>query len=204
MTPPTRTSRRRGLTMIELLLASSITALVGLGVAAMMDAVTTGTATQKNVRDAQVRMKVLQGRLDAALRNTQMVLQSSTDYVILWSDDTHADSVPDLSELRMIERDSATKVVTSYVAAWPAGSTQTTVEAADTAYTTATDFRTTLNAMKGTSKLTATKWASSVGSLAFTFNDTDPQLASLVTYKLLLTSGTDTQTGVGGVSIRNQ
>jgi len=133
--------------MIDLLLASSITALVGLGLSAMMAAVTR-PATQRTCA-IQGPMKMLHGQLDSSLRNTQMCCNPHV-YVILWELRHHPDGVPYCSELPKIERDSVTKVRHLYVAAWPIGSTQTTSMAGDTAYTTATDFRRHAHAMNGT------------------------------------------------------
>ncbi|MCP4247270.1 MAG: hypothetical protein GY778_09505, partial [bacterium] len=81
---PTRT-RRNGLTLVELLLAVMISALIGGGVVAMLVAVAYGTSSSRDLRAIVVKSATIDGRLGAAIRRSRQVLAVGTDYCILWT-----------------------------------------------------------------------------------------------------------------------
>ncbi len=199
--------RRRcaGLTFAELMLAIVITSLVAMGVASMMLAVTYGTTTHTGLRDNMVRLKMMTGRIDAALRNARMVLASGSNYIVLWNDDTHANGVPDLSEITYIERNSATNTVTCYKVAIASGTTQATINASDVTFTFADNFATQMTTNKNNGKLTGTLWGTGVTALTFTPNNATVQSSTFVSYRMTIPNGgTQTTTEIGAMSLRTQ
>ena len=195
-------SRRRqlGLTFVELMMAMTATALIGLAIASMLFATTYGTEADKDLRSMVVKHKVLNARLSAAIRASKMVLAQGTDYLVLWMDDTTGEGEPNLSEIRLIHRDAATDELSSYLA--PAN------PAPDTEYPIAsTDFNdfgsATLPPIKGTANLPQSLWATGVTDWPVTLDDPTVQSARLVAYQITLQVGTLSDTSIGQSSLRN-
>ncbi|MHC4995679.1 MAG: PulJ/GspJ family protein [Planctomycetota bacterium] len=199
--------RQRAMTLVELLIALGITVLIGAAVASMLVAVAYGSSSQKALRDTSVRLKLTSTRLDAAIRTSKMVLESGADYVVLWTDDTRGDDNPNLSEIRLIERESSTGRVFSYVAEFPAGWTEQQIADNDPAFTLGDDFAAITTALKAGSLFPSTRWGSDFDAWSMDFDHADPQQASLVSYRLTLVAPDDpdlSQTAIATVALRNQ
>jgi len=197
--------RRRavGLTLVELLLAITITAFVGTAVASMMVSVTYGTTSRTEMRDVLVRTKVLTSRMNAAVRGSKMVLDSGTDYVVLWIADTREDGQPNISELRRIERDDSTGTITSYLADFPDAWDEATLDANDTAYDLTENFDSITQSLQSGSYFPGTTWSDHVTAWTITLDDADEQLATLMSYRLTLSIGAVTETAIGAAALRN-
>ncbi|MBT8485298.1 MAG: hypothetical protein KJO43_06945 [Phycisphaerae bacterium] len=89
--------------MAEVLVSLTILSMVGAGVASMLTAVSQGTTAQTATQRVTVKRRVLTSRVDAALRSSCRVLAIGRDVVVLWTGDSRANGLPDLSELRRIE-----------------------------------------------------------------------------------------------------
>ena len=111
----TRAAGKRGLTLVELLIAVTITALVGAGVATMLVATTRGTSSRTDLRGLVVKHKTLSARLGSSIRSAKMVLAAGSDFVVLWAHDDRANDLPNRSELQRIEWDNTNNEVRSYV-----------------------------------------------------------------------------------------
>lgn len=190
------------MTIVELLISLVITGLVALGTGAMMVGVSYGTTSKTQMREAGVRLKAVCSRLDAALRGSKMILASGTDYIVLWTADTRADDLPNISELRLIERDPDTNAMRGYEADF-GSMTDTQIEAADTQYALTSDFRSVVNALKSGSLFPGTVWARHVTAFECTYAGNEPQAASLVNYQLTVTLDGMSVLGVESVALRN-
>lgn len=193
---------RRGLTLVELLMALAITAMVGLAIASMLFAVSRGTASSQDMRGLVVKHKALDARLAAAIRSSRKVLATGSNCIVLWMADTRADGVPDLSELRRIEVDNTGSLV-SYSASFPANWSQAAIDAADTSYPLNSDFLTVTSGLKSNSLFPSTKWMTGVTAITFTLNNATAQSANLVSYRATVTSGSQSAVPVGAATLRN-
>lgn len=172
----TRPSRRRGVMLVEILLALAITGLVAAGVASLLFATASGTKERQALRQGNVRVDVLTHRMDAAIRSSSMLLARDSSTLVFWIADVRSNGVPDLSELRRIEWDNGAKSVTCYQA--PA----TLAAASDVTYDlTTTDFLTTTAALEGSASFPGTVWANRVHAWT-TSPTTLPRLTRLVGY----------------------
>jgi hypothetical protein len=176
-----------------LLIALSVTAVLVLAIASMLHAVAYGSQSQSSARQTNVASKLLRARIDAAIAGAKMVLATdNSTYIVIWTGDTNADSVPDLSELRRIEFNAGTGQITSYRA--PAGVTP------DTAYTLATDFNATTNALKGGNTFPAEVWAKNVTAFSASLNNGTTQNATAVYYSVTAQNGSTASNAAAGTS----
>lgn len=190
--------RDRGLTLIELLMALAIMALIGSTIAGMLSAVAYGTSADSDVRKLVARNKMVAMRINAAVRGSQMVLDAgssvSGDWVVLWGRDLDENGEPSLLEIRLLEYDSAAGALSSYTA--PAGTS-------DVLYTTADDFDAITNTLRGTADFPEERWGNDAAGFEISLDQSDPQAAKTLSYRLSLTAGNLTDVTVGTVLLRN-
>lgn len=202
-----RTCRRGGggaFTLVELILAMSCTALIAVAVGSILFAAARGTADTADQRALVLRQKMATARLGAALRGCRMVLQSGPDYVVLWVADRRPDGVPNVSELRRIERSPATGELVGYEFAPPAGWTAAQIEAADAALALTDDFNAVTTALKSTGHFPGQSWATGVTAWSLAFNRPAVRDATLVSYRLTIQPGAAADTAVGAAAVRNR
>lgn len=192
--PPCRVCSNSGLTILELLLALAITGIIGSAVAAMLTATAVGTGDRGNARSLVVRQKTLDARLSAACRSSKAILAFGSNYLVLWMADTNADKAPNLSELRRIEWDSAASQLLSYKAPERVNP--------DTSYPLDSNFNTVTAGLKGDVNFPAEIWAREVSIAVFKINSDDPATATLASYHLTLTAGSNVSTLIGAAALR--
>lgn len=185
----------RGLTLLELLLALAGTAVVGTAVAAMLAGVTYGTAVDKDMRTLITRQMALRARVEAEVRESLLLLDSGSDYMILWSSDENGDGVPSKAEIQVIEYDPVMDRVIRYAPA---------PLITDVGYTLADDFRTQTNSYKGDATFPSERWAEQITSFTLTLDNIDPQSAKLLSFRFGMAGGEVPYTGIGAAAIRNE
>jgi len=185
----------RGLTLLELLLALAGTAVVGTAVAAMMAGVTYGTAVDKDMRTLITRQMALRARVEAEVRESLQLLDSGSDYLILWSGDDNEDGKPSKAEIQVIEYDAVMDRVMRYAPA---------PLITDVDYVLTDDFRTATNSYKGDATFPGERWAEQITSLSITLDNIDPQSAKLVSFRFGMAGGEVPYTGIGAATIRNE
>ena len=185
---------RRGLTLVELLLAVMITAMIGATVAAMLTAVSYGTDSSKDMRSLVARNKALSARISATLRGSTMVLDQGDGFIVLWVSDDDDDDAPSLLEIRRLDYDPAADALSSYTA--PDGTT-------DVYYDLNDDFEAITDALMGTADFPQTLWGAGVGSWTLALDNADPQAATLVSYQVSLAAGDLSDTAIAAVGLRN-
>ena len=190
-----RDTRRRGLTLLEMLLALSGMALIGSAIASMLLAVSYGTQSDKDLRSLVTRQMALNARLSAAVRESSMVLEQGDGYLFLWGADTDESGTPNLDEIVPIEVDTAAQTLTAYRA--PA------TPSANPAYDLAASFTTQTAGVKGGADFPAVRWASDVADFELTLDHATTQEARLVSYRLTLQAGEQQDVAVGAAALRN-
>lgn len=133
---------RRGLSLLELLLAITISAMVAGAIAGMLGAVTAGVGTRKDSREIMVLAHGAQCRLSAYLATSRCVLADDGSNLTLWLNDDRESDTVHASEIRWLIFDlSSGEIVVDYVA-FPASWTPTACELADREYSVGTDWST--------------------------------------------------------------
>ena len=196
--------RNRALTLIEMLLALAGTAFVAVAMTMMLTAVTRGTGDATDLRSQVVRQKTVTNRVGAAVRGARMVLQSGDDYLILWVHDRRANTAPNLSEIRLIERDPTTNELASYTVEFPENWPEPAKAAADTTFQFDDDFRTITSTLKGQPTFARELWSTDATSLALAFDDADVQAAKVIGYRLGFGQGATADVAINAAALRNR
>lgn len=188
----------RGFTLVELMLALAITAMVGAAAASMLAAVSYGASEQRDLRAAAVGHATLPHRLETAIRSASAVLGVSTGVVVLWLGDTDADGVPALSEIVRIEHDTAARTITAY------RSPASLAPAQDIKYTLASNFVTETAApgLRGSSRFPAERWGIDVASASYTLDAGSALAATSLAYRLTTGEGATLVTIAGQAAPR--
>ena len=174
----------RAFTMVEVLLALAITGLVSAAVAAMLVATSYGTSSEHDLRGVVVKGEILDARLSAAIRSSRTILETGTDYVVLWLGDVNTNGTADAAdrwEVRLIEFDSGNERLNNYYDGGASG-----------AYVDVDTFR---------GLVTPATWATGVTTISFV-PDTAAPNTRLVSYRLTLQAGSLSETVVGAASLR--
>lgn len=179
-------TRRSAFTLVELLIALTITALVGATTVSMLSAMSNGTDANRTVRELLVKTKMIDGRIRSAVRGSVEVIDSSNDHLILWKADENDDDAKQNNEVQLIERNSATNELHSYQ------------NSADTnGFSTAAAFRS--NAI---ATYTSQRWATDVTASAITVTTTPAGSKALVSFRITVNSGSANETAIGAAALR--
>ena len=175
---------KNGFTIVEMILALGITAMVGVAVSAMLVSISYGTTNQTDLRRADVKERVLGMRISDAIQSSEMILAQGSDHLILWMGDSRENGLPDLSEIRRIDWDVTDQEMWSYSAPFDL------LEANNTTYNFVDDFNTITLALMGTSNFPGEPWAHMVTGWTQTLDQVNPQAAKMIQYTVTL-SGSD-------------
>ena len=190
--------RAGGMTLVELLMALSIMALISTAVGAMLTATAYGTDADQDIRGLTVRAKAATMRLNAALRGSRSVLHygahATGGWVVFWTRDTDGDGLPSLYELRRIEFDGLTQTLTSYA---PAD------DADNRFYSQTTDFSAETRARIDAGDMVGRPWIDGLVGVDVRFDTADYRAARLMTYRLTIRVNGVSETLAGTVWLRN-
>lgn len=194
---------RRGLTMVELLLALAVTALVGLGTASMLMMVGQASQADREGRSVVMRAHAVQARLRAYLDPALCVLQqdAAKNAVAVWLSDPSAPGMVNLTEVRVLWFDPASKTMwmerVQFPDAWP----QSAKDQADVVIPSGTDVVAAVEAQRKLGYTATQDVAGSVWSAAWTFNNPAGQPVTAATRaRLALQIGVN-QTSAAGVLV---
>jgi prepilin-type N-terminal cleavage/methylation domain-containing protein len=164
---------RRGVTLIELLLAIAITAMIALGVASMMTAVSTVAETDREARSALLRSLAVREALRAYVEESLCVLQISDDElaIAVWLEDDLGPGLVNISELRVIRFDPATDAVVAERVVFPAGQHPVVRQSFDYIVTDGMDPIAMIQTFSGMSLTAKTTLASGVSAARWSLSD---------------------------------
>ena len=198
----TKVAGRRATTLPELIISLTVTALVALGVASMLQAASYGTSSRREVRRVAVRAQEVRARLDSAIRSARAVLACEDGRLVLWTGDSRTDGHVNLSELQLIEVPAGSSRLTSYATRFPAGWTQAQIDAADASYAPTADFAGICRAAKTSGNFPGTLWTDEASGLSFTLDRSAVQQARLVSWSVTLTHELISQPVAGASALR--
>lgn len=204
MLKPRQHHRRRllrGSTLPEVVIALVITAMVGMSVAAILQAASYGTSSRREVRRLTVRRHQVEKRLNAAIRNAAAVLASNSTALVLWTGDANGDTHVNFSELCLIELPVSSSTLSMWRTTFPAGWNQTQRDAADTTYAVGADFAAAAQTAKSNAYFVQTPWTGGASSLQVSLQPVTPQAAMLVSWRLTLTDELLTEPMVGAAAL---
>lgn len=107
-----RRYRHHGLTLVEMMLALAVTALVAGAIAGMMSAVSSGVGTRRDMRSAMIRANLGQMRLGAYVAPARALISVDSDRFVLWLHDQRPGETIHVSEARWFEFDAVSGEMT--------------------------------------------------------------------------------------------
>jgi len=179
--------RRRASTLAEVIIALVITGMVGMSVAAILQAASYGTSSRREVRRLTVRRQQVEARLNSNLRNAAAVLASGAGSMVLWTGDANGDTHVNFSELCLIELPGGSSTLSMWATRFPENWNQVQRDAADTAYAVNADFAATAQTAKSNVYFVETPWTQGASELEIALQPSTPQAAVLVSWRLTLT-----------------
>ena len=201
-----RQSSKRGMTLIELMIGLSITAVTAGIIAVLINATAAGTNSQQDGRRLLVRFQSIRAAVADDLSNAHCILDVGTNYVVYWVGDgidplVTANNAVNVSELRMLEVDAAGNL-NLYKVQWPAGFTNASIISADQAYASNTAWHSAVQTAATNGYLVATELATNAVSLTTTLDSASATSAKMVTLTIVLNDGVATRTILIGTAIR--
>ena len=131
---------RRGMTIIETVLAMTITAMVGGAISTMMAAVSDELASNQGTRSSLIRAGLAQSRLSSYIARSHCVLDLEDTSVTLWLEDSRDGNTVHASEIRWITLNEDTMILESHFVCFPDNWSEAAKLQADTEYTTASNI----------------------------------------------------------------
>lgn len=132
---PIHSGLPRGLTLMEMMLALTITAMIAGAIAGMMAAVSSDVGSRRDTRSVMVRANAAQSRLSAYILPARAFLEHSTDHLVIWLNDSRASDSAHASEVRWVMFDSTSGAIDVVYISFPNNWTQSQIDLADTEYT---------------------------------------------------------------------
>lgn len=172
--------QRHGFTLLEILLAVSLTAVIGLSVAIMLGAMNSATQVEGDARRGTIRRQVASARLGNTIRSAVMVLAAGDDHLVLWHTDANQNTSPDLSELVRVEFDSDAGELQSYAAP------DDLDPMSDISYDLTDDFGAITAGLAGSAALPRTRLVSDVTACDIELDQADPQEARLIRVQMTI------------------
>ncbi len=164
--------RARGLTLVELLLALSLTALAGLGTASMLAMIGQSTQADREGRSVVMRAHAIHSRVRAYLEPALCVLQNDPQRggLAVWLMDQPGPGMVNLSEIRVLWFDAAAKTLTVERVAFPDAWPQSAKDLADVTVPAASDFLSVMLAQRALGYTSSQDVAREVWSAQWSFD----------------------------------
>lgn len=114
-----RPAPRRGLTLLEFLLAMMITALIAVAMGGMVTAVARATELDRYTRETTVRSQTAMVRLGSYITPARCILESNTDSVVIWLDDQRESQTVHATEVRWLKFNAGTGTIELHYVKFP-------------------------------------------------------------------------------------
>ncbi len=197
------------MTLVELVIALAITAIVAAVLAILINATAVGTNANQDGRRGLTRMQAIKAQLGDAFANARCILAVDSTHVVYWEGDvsgapTPANGAVNFSELRMLELDAATGNLNLYACQWPTGYSTASIIAADQTYAAGSDWLSAAQAAKLTGNFPGTLVASSVTGITACLDSASPTQARLVQLRIDINDGSTPRSVIIGAALQSQ
>jgi hypothetical protein len=122
------------LSLLELLLALTITVMVSAAIAAMLGAVSSGVGSRRDTRSVMVLASAAQTRLSAYIVLSRCILNVEGANMVLWVNDDRPGGTVHATELRWLKFDPAAGAINVSFVRFPAGWSQAACDLEDQEY----------------------------------------------------------------------
>ena len=179
---------RRGISLLETLLAISITSVIGIAISSLMAATTNSLSSKDDGRSSAIRLATTQIRLGAYIAPSLCVLDKSADQIVLWFEDSRLSNTVHALEIRWLTFDDEDKTLSVKFVDFPASWTQTMVDAADIECSSLTDYGSLLTSFESSDHITTVPLVDAMNTCNFWINQVDPLEATRVSVRFSLVS----------------
>jgi len=185
-----RYSLRRGLSLLELMLALAITAMVATAIAGMLAAVSSGTHTRRDARSAVLTGNALATRLAGYVSPARAFLDRDPERFVLWlNDDRQSDSVH-ATEIRWFMLNEDTGEFRVHFVRFPDAWTQTAKDLEDQEYPGSADWWSILAQFEALGWTASVPLADDISTITIELDTVMPQEARHLTVEVTFTTGT--------------
>lgn|GEM_PF-4482420 len=197
----------RGITLIEMLIAVSITAAAAGVVATLVSSTSTATSAQADGRRNLARIQAAKAIIGDELHNARAILASGSNYLIWWSGDNPVSAVTpnravNLSELRLLEVDTTTNELKVWAITWPDNYSASNIIAADTAYAANSNWYNVCQAAKNNANFTSAMIISNCTGMTVTLDASSFAASRMASCTLTITDQNITRRVLVSGSIR--
>jgi hypothetical protein len=186
----------RGLSLMELMMSLSITAVVATAITGMLGAVSTGVENGRGARSVMILANAAASRLSAYITPSRCVLGVDGSNVALWFDDSRESGTVHATEIRWLQFDVATGAYAVHYVQFPDGWTKAACELADQDYPANSNWPAVLASYTAKGWIATRTLVDQLASVAITL-DSDAQSSRVVSIEL----GFETDSGATGVTV---
>jgi hypothetical protein len=175
---------RRAMSLLELMLALVVTAMVAGAISGMMHAVTTGVVTRRDSRSTMVGANTAAARLGAYIAPARCLLDVDGPDVVVWLNDARESGTVHATEIRWLLFDTDAGTIDVHFVDFPDGWSRSARDLEDQEYSSGTNWSTVLSSYQGknwTSSITLVDGLDAVGVIR---DETDPIDARHLMYEL--------------------
>lgn len=196
-----RTVSRRGVTLIEFVLAIGITGMIASATAAMLVGVARSTEFERGRRESIIRAQALGVRVSGYVTPSLYLLDVGPNSLVTWLSDTRSSGTVHATETRWISVDGGGTLTVQFVS-FPESMTQTERDLYDLEYPAASDWWVVLKTYQELGFTDSIRLADGIADLKFQRGQ-GPELAKkLVTTTVTFAEDKGAQTFVTSASIR--
>lgn len=181
---------RRGLTMLEFVLALAITAMVAIAISGMLTAVASGERLRRDNRAFVVRSHVAKSRLAAYVAKSRCILDADGANAVLWLDDSRASETVHATEIRWLIFDSAEGTLDVHFVDFPPEWTDVAKDLEDAEYPSNADWAAIWTEYESNGYISELTLVDGLQGVSVTTDQADPMDSKEITFDLDFTTGT--------------
>ncbi len=171
---------RRGLSLLEMILAIGITSIIGAAIASMMAAATNSLSSKDDGRQSAIRLATTHVRLGAYIAPSYCILDKGNSFLTLWTDDSRESETVHASEIRWIRFNDSTNALTVQFVDFPDEWSQSMIDAADVECNSNTNYESLLAGLQSDDLIDSISLVDAMASCSFWINDSEPFAATRV------------------------
>ncbi len=179
---------RRGLTLLEMILAIGITATIGAAIASMMAAVSNGLTSRDDGRRTAIQLATTQVRLSAYIAPSRCLLNKSDTAFAIWLDDARESGTVHASEIRWLSFDTPNNAFTVKFVDFPDEWSQSMIDAADTECNNTTNYDTLLATLESSGLINEFDLVDKMETCSIWTDDPEPQAAIRICIRFSLST----------------
>ena len=194
---------RRGIALVELLMAIAITSMITAAVGSMVTAVARSQEYENDRREATIRAQALNARLASYITPALSVLNAQPNKFVLWFDDSRQSETVHGTEIRWAQFNNLTGTVELKYVDFPAGWSQIQKDQYDTIFPNTSDWWVVLKYYEGLGFISTIRLSDGVSGFTVGYDPSTTKSKKILTFCVTFTGKTTNHDVVSSSSIRN-